>query len=118
LGAALESLAARTPMPLTVDVAADRLPGEVERAAYYLACEAITNAVKHADASRIEVSAQVVADRLILAVHDNGRGGAEASRGSGIAGLYDRAAAIGGSVRVDSPPGAGTTVVADVPCGC
>ena len=118
LGAALESLAPRTPVPLTVDVAADRLPGEVERTAYYLACEAITNAVKHADASRIEVSAQVVGDRLILTVHDNGRGGADASRGSGIAGLYDRAAAMGGSVHVDSPSGAGTTVVAEVPCGC
>ena len=118
LGAALEALAARTPVPLDVDVAADRLPGEVERTAYYLACEAITNAVKHADASRIKVSAQVVGDRLLLTIHDDGRGGADASRGSGIAGLYDRAAAMGGSVRVDSPSGSGTTVVADVPCGC
>ena len=119
LGAALEALAARTPVPLDVEiVAADRLPGEVERTVYYLACEAITNAVKHADASRIEVFAQVVGDRLVLTVHDNGRGGADASRGSGIAGLYDRAAAIGGSVRLDSPAGFGTTIVVDVPCGC
>jgi signal transduction histidine kinase len=118
LGAALESLAARTPVPLAVAVAAGRLPGEVERTAYYLACEAITNAVKHADASRLEVSAQVVGERLVLTVHDDGRGGADASRGSGIAGLYDRAAAMGGSVRVESPSGGGTTMVADVPCGC
>lgn len=90
----------------------------MERTAYYLACEAITNAVKHAGASRIDVSARVVGDRLMLTVHDDGRGGADASRGSGIAVLFDRAAAMGGSVHVDSPSGAGTTVVADVPCGC
>ncbi len=117
LDAALEALGARSPVPLVLDVPV-HLPGQVELTTYYLACEAVTNAVKHARATRIEVHVRIDAGQVVMTVRDNGRGGADARRGSGLTGLQDRAAAAGGRVLVESRLGAGTTITARLPCGC
>ena len=116
LAAALADLARSTPIPVDVDVADQRVPPTVEAAAYYLACEAITNAVKHADATRITVRAERANGSLRLLVADDGIGGATIRPGSGLAGLLDRVAAHGGTIRLDSTPGAGTRMEALLPC--
>lgn len=115
LDAALEALGTRTPVPVVLDVPV-HLPATVELTTYYLACEAITNAIKHAAASRIDVRIEVGPGEVVLTVCDDGCGGADARRGSGLTGLGDRAAAAGGSVAVVSPPGDGTVVTARLPC--
>ncbi|MDX6540764.1 MAG: hypothetical protein QOI71_2374 [Gaiellales bacterium] len=117
LAEALRALARRTPLP--VEVAADipRIDGGVEAAAYFLASEAVTNAVRHAGASALTITAAVANGILRVSVADDGAGGADASRGSGLAGLADRLAALGGSMRVESASGAGTTVTGSLPCG-
>lgn len=117
LDSALDALSARSPVPVVLDVP-EHLPEQVELTTYYLACEAITNAVKHARATRIDVRVEVVGSEVVLRVHDDGCGGADPSRGSGLTGLADRAAAAGGSLQVDSRRGAGTTVWARLPCAC
>ena len=114
---ALRQLADRCPVPVLVDVTPDRLEPDIEAAAYFVASEALTNAVKHGGPSRITVRATHDDGRLTVSVGDDGRGGAAASPGSGLAGLADRVAAHGGSLRVTSPPSSGTTVVAELPCG-
>jgi signal transduction histidine kinase len=118
LAGALESLAARTPLPVKIDAAPeDRLPGEIEAAAYFVACEAIANAVKHAHASQIRVSAQRGNGTLVIEIEDDGVGGAhENGTGSGLRGLVDRVEAHGGTLRVESEPGEGTKVVGELPC--
>jgi signal transduction histidine kinase len=117
LGGALESLAARTPVPVEITSAPeDRLSEEIEAAAYFVACEAITNAVKHAHATRIRVSAQQRNGRLVIEVDDNGVGGARENGGSGLRGLVDRVEAHGGTLRVESAPGEGTRVIGELPC--
>ena len=93
-----------------------RAPPEIEAAAYYVACEAVTNAVKHASASTIELRTERTDGVLQLLVTDDGVGGASASRGSGLAGLADRVAAHGGTLAVHSPPGSGTRIEAEFPC--
>ncbi|HEY7076181.1 MAG TPA: PAS domain S-box protein [Solirubrobacteraceae bacterium] len=116
LGAALESLAARTPLP--VDLECDlnaRVEPAAEAAAYYVVSEALTNAVKHAGASAVRVSARLEGDRLAVTVADDGRGGASFAAGSGLQGLADRVEALGGRLRVTSPPGAGTVLRAELP---
>jgi signal transduction histidine kinase len=115
LGAAVGGLAARTPVPVEYDVLEERLPEVVEVAAYYVIAEAITNAVKYADASVIRVTAALAGDRLALSVADDGRGGAAEGEGSGLVGLRDRVEALRGRLRVDSPRGAGTTISAELP---
>jgi signal transduction histidine kinase len=117
LAAALSDLARNTPLPVDVDVCLDRLPGAVETAAYFVACEALTNAVKHAGASRIAVRIWRADGQLRLLVEDDGIGGATAGDGTGLAGLADRIDAEGGHLQVDSPEGAGTRVHAELPCG-
>jgi signal transduction histidine kinase len=116
LPGALESLAERpgVPVDLQVDLL-DRLPEVVEVAAYYLITEALTNANKHANAVRVTVRARVVDDVLRVTVSDDGVGGAKQSPGSGLQGLADRIAALGGEFGIDSPPGSGTAVTADIP---
>ena len=116
LSGALESLAERPGLPveLEVDLPAT-LPEVVQVAAYYLVAEAITNANKHANAARLAVQAQTRDGALRLTVRDDGVGGATASPRSGLQGLTDRIGALGGELRIDSPPGAGTTVTADIP---
>jgi signal transduction histidine kinase len=113
---ALRELASR--VPLTVEVAAttERFPADVETAAYFVACEGLTNAVKHANAQRVTLRAARQGGRLVISVTDDGIGGAVPGDGSGLTGLSDRVAARGGSLRLDSVPGQGTKLIAEIPC--
>ncbi|GGU12950.1 sensor histidine kinase [Lentzea flava] len=117
LPAALRELADRSATPVTVECAiAERPSSVVEGAAYFVVAEALTNAGKHGEATEIHVSARRSGDVLVVEVTDNGRGGADAARGSGLTGLADRAAAIGGTLSLSSPVGGPTTVRAEFPC--
>jgi signal transduction histidine kinase len=116
LAAALESLAGRTPIPIELDVVEGRLPPQVESAAYFVACEGIANVVKHAQANTVKVSAHRRDGLLVVAVEDDGIGGAAEKPGSGLRGLADRVEAAGGRLRVESPAGGGTRIVAEIPC--
>ncbi|MDH6552070.1 nitrate- and nitrite sensing domain-containing protein [Streptomyces sp. SAI-041] len=117
LGPALRSLARRSPVPVELDLRlpATRLPERVEVAAYYVTSECLNNAAKHAHARVVAVSAEIRDDVLELTVRDDGVGGAEPRRGSGLIGLVDRVEAIGGRLTVGSPPGGGTTVDVRLP---
>jgi signal transduction histidine kinase len=118
LAGALESLATRTPLPVRLlAVPGERLPAEIEAAAYFVVCEAVTNAVKHSQATSVRVSAQRTNGRLIVAVEDDGVGGANEAAGSGLRGLVDRVEAHGGTLRIESQPGKGTRVIGELPCG-
>jgi len=116
LAAALRTLARRSPVPMVLDV---RLPGgiaePVEVAAYYVVAETVTNTTKHAEASRIDVTAELRDGRLWVCVRDDGVGGADPACGSGLVGLKDRIEAFGGTMTLDSPSGGGTTLVAQLP---
>jgi signal transduction histidine kinase len=117
LPAALEELADRSPTPVTVSCTVPhRLSEVVEGAGYFVVAEALSNAGKHSGATEIQVTAQLRHDVLTVEVTDNGRGGADAGRGSGLTGLADRAAAIGGTLSLSSPVGGPTTVRAEFPC--
>jgi signal transduction histidine kinase len=116
LGAALKTLARRSIVPVQLDVpATPRLPERVEVAAYYLVSEALTNAAKYANASVIHVSTETDGPVLHLRVRDDGVGGADSARGTGLIGLKDRVEALGGTITVHSPAGAGTTLHAELP---
>jgi signal transduction histidine kinase len=116
LAPALQTLAHRSPIPVDLDIATDaRFPEPIEVAGYFVASEALANVAKHADASRIDVSLAERQGRLLLAVEDDGAGGADPARGSGLVGLRDRVEALGGSISVQSPPGGGTRVAVDLP---
>jgi signal transduction histidine kinase len=117
LRAAVASLTARTPVPVTLDVPAARFPATAEGTAYFVVAEALANVGKHAGASEASVRIAEKEGRLRVEVADDGRGGARADleHGSGLAGLEDRVAAVGGTLSVDSPPGGGTRVVASMP---
>jgi signal transduction histidine kinase len=116
LGPALRTLARRSAVLVELDVATSgRFPEPVEIAAYYVASEALANAMKHARASHIEISLTTRHDSLLLSIRDDGVGGADPVRGSGLAGLADRVEALGGSIHVHSPPGAGTRITVDLP---
>jgi signal transduction histidine kinase len=116
LGPALRSLSRRCPVPIELDVCVDeRLPENIEGAAYYVAAEALTNAAKHAKASVVTLRAVVEDDRLALMIQDDGVGGADPSDGSGLVGLTDRVEAVGGALTVISPRGEGTTLRAELP---
>jgi len=117
LAAALRDLARTAPVPVSVDASVGRVAGSVEAAAYFVACEALTNAVKHASASGVALSAVRENGTLRVSVTDDGVGGAVARRGSGLAGLRDRVAAHGGTLEVVSPRGGGTRVEVAIPCG-
>ena len=116
LAAALADLARGAAIPVEVAATPDRAPPEVEAAAYFVACEALTNAVKHAAPSRVIVQAAREADVLRLTIADDGVGGAVPSDGSGLPGMRDRVAAHGGTLAIDSPPGAGTRIAVELPC--
>jgi signal transduction histidine kinase len=115
---ALEALAARAPVP--VEVTGEpmaELSDAVEAAAYFVTAEALTNVAKYAQASEAFVHVSVEDDCLRVKIRDDGVGGAEPSPGGGLHGLRDRIDALDGRFEVDSPPGGGTTVTADIPLG-
>lgn len=118
LGAALEELAGRS--PIRVELRCDalgRAGRTAEAAAYFVVREALTNAVKHTDATRVDVRAGTDRDVLQVVVRDDGRGGADPATGSGLSGLVARAASLDGSLRIDSPPGGPTTITLTAPRG-
>lgn len=122
LDAALSALAGRLPIPAEISVAADltgdrRPPAAIESAAYFVVSEALTNAAKHSGASKITVRiSRLGADRMVVEVIDDGRGGARFSAGGGLAGLAGRVQGIDGTFTVDSPPGGPTMIRAELPC--
>jgi signal transduction histidine kinase len=117
LAVALESLAAATPFEVQLQtVGLPRLPEQLEVAAYYVVSESLTNAAKHAQADRVTVEAGITDDTLMVEIVDNGIGGADSERGTGLRGLADRIEALNGRLRVWSPVGKGTRVRAKIPC--
>ncbi|MEN3284212.1 MAG: hypothetical protein V7607_5352 [Solirubrobacteraceae bacterium] len=116
LAAALADLARGCAVPVDVVATADRAPPEVEAAAYFVACEALTNAIKHASPTRVVMHTSRVDGLLRLLVSDDGVGGAEVASGTGLPGMVDRVAAQGGTLAIDSPRGAGTRVAVELPC--
>ena len=118
LGAAVEALAARAPLPVEVvrNLPDRRLPEQVELAAYFVVSEALTNVAKHASAMKASVALTQRHGRLAVEVRDDGVGGADLDRGTGLHGLADRVGAIDGRLEIDSKPGQGTIVRAGLPC--
>jgi signal transduction histidine kinase len=116
LAAAIRGLAERCPIPVVVDVPDRRCPPSIESTAYFVVAEALTNVARSAHASTASVSAQVVDGRFELDIRDDGRGGADASRGSGLQGMADRVAAVEGTCTIDSPIGGGTRILVVLPC--
>jgi signal transduction histidine kinase len=117
LAAALADLARAAPVAVELETTRERLPPQVEAAAYFVVCEAVTNAVKHASPSRVRVEATVRGGMLRLVVADDGIGGATLAGGTGLTGLADRVEAQGGTLLIQSPTGAGTRLEAEIPCG-
>jgi signal transduction histidine kinase len=115
LKAALDTLAARSPLPVEVETPDERLPADVEAAAYYVVAESLTNVVKYARASSAAVRVRQNGTSLTVCVSDDGVGGADPARGSGLRGLIDRVAVLDGTLAVESAPGRGTTVTAEIP---
>jgi signal transduction histidine kinase len=117
LAVAVESLCAPAPLPVRLEIRGDeRLPERVEVAAYYVVSESLANVAKHAQATTARVSVERRGDRLVVEVVDDGVGGADTERGSGLRGLADRVEALGGRLRVWTPVGRGTRVQAEIPC--
>jgi len=117
LDAALSAVVARSPVPVTLDVdIPKRPPAAVESAAYFVITEALTNVAKHANATKAYVSVARAGDRLVVEVRDNGSGGADPTAGSGLQGLRDRVAGLGGTIYLISPRGGPTTVSVELPC--
>lgn len=117
LAPALESLAERAPLRVAVDTRLNgRLPPVTEATAYFVTAEALANVAKHAGATAASVRAKLDGTTLRISIVDNGVGGADPTRGSGIRGLMDRVAALGGSLFVDDAPGGGTRLEAEIPC--
>jgi signal transduction histidine kinase len=118
LPVALDELCHRAALPARLQLDLDRrLPDQVESAAYYVVSEALTNAAKHSHASEVQVKATRTGELLTVEVADDGIGGAAPGTGSGLRGLADRVEALGGTLTVSSPPGRGTTLRAEFPCG-
>ena len=117
LPAALSELADQAPVPVTVYSAlTGRLPGQAENTAYFAAAEALTNVAKHSGAASASVTARAADGILVLEVRDDGRGGADPARGSGLTGLADRVAVAGGRMLLSSPPGGPTVLRVEIPC--
>ncbi len=115
LAAAVDALVARTPLPVSVTIPAERLPVPIEAAAYYVVSEALTNIVKYAGATAVEVAVAADGECVTVVVTDDGCGGADPAAGTGLRGLRDRIAALDGSLTVESPEDRGTTVIARIP---
>jgi signal transduction histidine kinase len=117
LAGGIQALVERSPVATTVTaVPGGRFPAAIEATAYFVVSEALTNVAKHAMAGSAEVTICQRPGRLVVEVSDDGAGGARPDRGSGLRGLADRVASVGGVLRVDSPPGCGTRLKADLPC--
>jgi signal transduction histidine kinase len=118
LDAALSAIVTRCPVPVTLSVnVPTRPPAAVESAAYFVVAEALTNVAKHAQATSVRVAIVLQNNRLVVEVDDDGVGGADVSRGSGLSGLSDRVGALGGWMRVLSPSNGPTSVIVELPCG-
>jgi signal transduction histidine kinase len=115
LAGALAAVVERVPVPVEAAISADGLPPRMEAAVYFVCSEAIANVVKYASASRVRVSVTTDGSRVSVAVEDDGVGGADLTRGSGLRGLADRVEALGGTFRVKSPPRHGTRLAAEIP---
>ncbi len=117
LDAALSGIAARSPIPVRLTVDLPRRPAPViEAVAYFVVSEGLSNIAKHAQATEAAVFVQRAADRLHVIVTDDGVGGADPARGTGLAGLARRAASVDGIFEIDSPPGGPTLLTVDLPC--
>ena len=115
---AVETLARRASLPVHVEaLPGSRLPPAVEAAAYFVASEALANVAKHANATGVTIAIRRVNDSLVIHIADDGVGGADPVSGTGLVGLRDRVEALNGSLRVESPPGHGTRLHAEIPCG-
>ena len=117
LGPALESLVVRSPFPVEVEVTGERLAPAIEAAAYYVAAEALANVAKyaHAESAGVRITEDDERGEIVVEVTDDGIGGADPARGSGLKGLDDRVAALDGTLEVESPLGAGTRIRARIP---
>jgi signal transduction histidine kinase len=116
LPAALATLAGRSPVPVEVSaIPEQRLPSTVEAAAYYVVAEALTNVAKYANATHATVAVERRNGHAVIEVADDGIGGADPERGTGLRGLVDRVSALDGRLRIESPPGAGTRLRAELP---
>jgi signal transduction histidine kinase len=115
LGVALEEMAERLPLAIHLSVPSARVAPAVEATAYFVACEALTNAVKHAQADTVTVAVRVSASELEMEIKDDGTGGADQA-GSGLANIVDRVSALNGRTIIESPPGNGTRIAVSIPC--
>ena len=116
LDPALRELAGRAPLPVEVHATGERFSVGLEAAAYFIACEGLTNAIKHSGAAAVVISAGRADGRLVISVADDGVGGVVEKLGGGLRGLHDRVAVHGGSLRVESAPQGGTILTAELPC--
>ena len=117
LDAALSSVAARSPVPVKLEIDVARRPNPtIEGIAYFVVCETLANVAKHADANRAVVTVARRGDRLLVEITDDGHGGASASDGSGLAGLRDRVEGVDGWLHISSPVGGPTTIIVELPC--
>ena len=116
LRGALFELAGRSALEVSLDVTPDRFGGLQETAAYFVCSEGLANVAKYAAGADVRIAVSSSGRSLEVRVDDDGPGGADPARGSGLRGLADRVEALGGRLRVKSPPGAGTTVIAELPC--
>ncbi len=112
---ALEHLALRSPVPVDLDAEVARLDSSIDAAVYFTCAEALSNAAKHASASRVTIVVREEGEGLVASIVDDGVGGASLGAGSGLQGLVDRVEAVGGRLRVESPPGAGTRLTVEIP---
>jgi signal transduction histidine kinase len=116
LSQALTEMVSQSTVPVDLDLRTDgRMAEPIEVAAYYIVAEALTNAAKHGRASRVAVRVEAAGDRLRLGIRDDGVGGADFGRGSGLVGLKDRVEALGGHISLQSEPGAGTAIEVELP---
>ncbi|MBN6050383.1 sensor histidine kinase [Nonomuraea sp. RK-328] len=117
LPAAVRDVAGRSPVPVDVDLALEeRLPAAVEVTAYYVVTEALANVARHSGASAARVAGGATDGTLVLEIHDDGRGGADPERGTGLTGLADRLAVVGGRLSLSSPAGGPTRMRVEIPC--
>lgn len=118
IDAALSAVVARSPVPVVLDVQiAERPPAAVESAAYFVVTEALTNVARHSGATLAHVTIARTSDRLVVEIRDNGHGGADASKGTGLSGLRERVSGMGGTTYVISPEGGPTSIMVEMPCG-